>query len=156
MTVFDRTWDSAYEGLPPDTEQRSNGATRIRNLKVDIRQRLAVDHSTLGDANDGVHLQVSMHWQAATPPLPTAGGILYSKLVNGINELFWMNVFLQETQITTGGVVNINNLEIVFKSGPTSARPFGAQTGWTFFDTTINRPIWWTGAAWVDGAGNVV
>ena len=33
------TWDSTFEGLPPDTEARALGAERIRDLKVAVRER---------------------------------------------------------------------------------------------------------------------
>jgi hypothetical protein len=43
-------------------------------------------------------------------------------------------------------------------SGTTAARPTlaAADLGYTYFDTTLNSPIWWSGSAWVDaipGAG---
>lgn len=54
--------------------------------------------------------------------------------------------------------VYINNLELVYiervsKNGSSSARPSNVEIGFRFFDTTINKPIWWTGTAWVDANG---
>lgn len=41
--------------------------------------------------------------------------------------------------------------------GITAARPTAQLViGQTYFDTTLGKPIWWRGAAWVDGAGTVV
>lgn len=37
--------------------------------------------------------------------------------------------------------------------GATTARPTSATQGAQFFDTTIGRPIWWDGAAWVYSDG---
>jgi hypothetical protein len=38
-------------------------------------------------------------------------------------------------------------------SGPTSARPTYSQQGQPFVDTTLNKPIWYYGAAWRDCTG---
>jgi hypothetical protein len=41
--------------------------------------------------------------------------------------------------------------------GTTAARPtVGLQIGQQYFDTTINRPIWWDGTNWINAAGTVV
>jgi hypothetical protein len=37
---FTTTWDATYESLPADNEDISAGAGRIRNIKVDLRERL--------------------------------------------------------------------------------------------------------------------
>jgi hypothetical protein len=48
------------------------------------------------------------------------------------------------------------------KKGTTAARPASLVTsdaGYLYFDTTLatdGKPIWWTGAAWVDSAGTIV
>lgn len=41
-------------------------------------------------------------------------------------------------------------------SGTSSQRPVKVQTGFEYFDTTLNRPIYWTGAYWVDAMGNKI
>jgi hypothetical protein len=46
------------------------------------------------------------------------------------------------------------------KKGATIARPklTGSDAGRMYFDTTLavaGKPIWWTGAAWVDYSGTV-
>ena len=39
--------------------------------------------------------------------------------------------------------------------GPTAARPTeGLLVGQTFFDTTLNRPIWWNGEYWINAIGD--
>lgn len=45
-----------------------------------------------------------------------------------------------------------------FGRGATAARPTGLgvdDIGYFFFDTTLGLPVWWTGAAWHNGAGAV-
>lgn len=45
----------------------------------------------------------------------------------------------------------------IARSGNTAARPtsptFGLYSGFTYFDTTLTKPIWWTGSAWIDATG---
>ncbi len=42
-------------------------------------------------------------------------------------------------------------------SGATAARPADAlYTGYCYFDTMLNKPIWWNGRNWVDSLGNSV
>lgn len=39
---------------------------------------------------------------------------------------------------------------------PSSIRPHNANVGQSFFDTTLNKPIWWVGTYWVDSDSNKV
>ena len=32
-------------------------------------------------------------------------------------------------------------------------RPINVNKGTSFFDNTVNKPIWWTGTKWVDATG---
>lgn len=41
-------------------------------------------------------------------------------------------------------------------SGTTANRPKSPPIGTPYFDVTLYRPIWWTGAAWRDAAGKAV
>jgi hypothetical protein len=46
-------------------------------------------------------------------------------------------------------------------SGTTASRPVDTgdiklKIGQQYFDTTINRPIWWDGTNWINAAGTVV
>lgn len=43
------------------------------------------------------------------------------------------------------------------KSGATAARPTkDILPGQQFYDSTMNKPIFWSGKAWVDSSGNTV
>ena len=50
---------------------------------------------------------------------------------------------------------NTNNYYIdnYIYSGDTIRRPSNPQIGCQYFDTTLNKPIWWTGMNWVDSTG---
>lgn len=42
-------------------------------------------------------------------------------------------------------------------TGASTDRPTGiVVTGFQYFDTTLNKPIWWNGSAWVDATGATV
>ena len=45
----------------------------------------------------------------------------------------------------------------LFNVGTTAQRPtVGLYVGFQFFDTTLKKPIWWNGSAWVDATGATV
>ena len=41
-------------------------------------------------------------------------------------------------------------------TGDTVARPTNISTGYQYFDTSLNKPIWYTGKNWVDATGTKV
>ena len=41
-------------------------------------------------------------------------------------------------------------------TGTTTARPTGQAVGYQYFDTTLNKPIWYNGSKWVDSTGATV
>lgn len=58
-------------------------------------------------------------------------------------------------------VINLNVDRIVlsgtwFDSGITSNRPTNVLVGFQYFDTTVNKPIFWDGSKWVDATGATV
>lgn len=44
--------------------------------------------------------------------------------------------------------------QLIQYSGTSVNRPTLIKAGHKYFDTTINKPIWWNGTAWVDADGN--
>lgn len=58
---------------------------------------------------------------------------------------------------TTGNIANTPFCFIpIIKSGATNVRPNDAPIGAYFFDTTLNKPIWYNGTNWVDATGTTV
>ena len=53
--------------------------------------------------------------------------------------------------VTTPTNVSFTNLPS--SSGVTNKRPTNIQSGFFYFDSTLNKPIWWTGTKWVDATG---
>ncbi|MGH1585635.1 hypothetical protein [Lactiplantibacillus plantarum] len=41
-------------------------------------------------------------------------------------------------------------------TGDTASRPTGISSGYQYFDTSLNKPIWYTGKNWVDATGATV
>ena len=61
---------------------------------------------------------------------------------------------LDATNVQT--ITNITTLATP-SSGTTAERPTtDLQVGQFYFDTSITRPIWWTGTNWINAAGTVV
>lgn len=125
--VFSRTWNAAYEAQPADTENISLGASRIRDLKADIQERLVVDHSHAGNADDGKHTQVTFLAPLGADPANLANhGFLYTKDVNAKVELFWIDEDGNVLQITLVGALNL------FPSGTSLLfHQTAAPPGWT-------------------------
>lgn len=58
-------------------------------------------------------------------------------------------------------VINLNVDRIIlsgtwFDSGITSNRPTNVLVGFQYFDTTVNKPIFWCGSKWIDATGATV
>src|SRR5258708_10514240 len=106
MTSFTRAWSASYEGLPPDSEVAKQGAQRIRELKNDLRERLSVDHSWAGDANDGAHLQITII-PATQDPVTIPNGVIYGKVV-GSGATASVELFYKSS---TGTISQLSNFQ---------------------------------------------
>ena len=47
----------------------------------------------------------------------------------------------------------LGNNALAKYNGTTQQRPTEIKSGFQYFDTTLNKPIWWTGTKWVDATG---
>lgn len=106
MTAFTRTWNTAYEQVPADTDDASEGAQRIRNSREDTRERIEVDHSMAGDADDGAHKKLTLIEQAGDPTFVANRGFVYCKDDSGDTELYFMDDIGTVMQITQDGLLN--------------------------------------------------
>lgn len=81
-----RIWD---ETNPPNSQAAALGATRIRDMKVDITERMAIDHYWDVDQNtDGWHKKVTL--PETTDPAAVANqGFVYTKDNGGITDLYY-------------------------------------------------------------------
>lgn len=63
---------------------------------------------------------------------------------------------VEQWQRKAASVINAHSRALQ-AAGPTAERPAQALgIGQTYFDTTLGMPVWWHGAAWVDGTGRLV
>ena len=76
---FSFTWNASFTALPDDSENASQGASRIRDLKAAIVERMLINHSWAGDASDGLHTFVTLLNQGSKPSVASTQGALYVK-----------------------------------------------------------------------------
>jgi len=129
--VFTRTWDASYEALPASGEDANIGDKRIRDFKVDFRERFEIDHSMAGDANDGAHKKVTLLEQAADPAAAANTGFVYTKDVTGATELFYEDASGNVVQLTDAG-----NIAVVPSGTKMLFQQTAAPTGWTKITTS--------------------
>jgi hypothetical protein len=106
--TYTRTWDAANEAAPGATDLVSGGDDAIRNLKTDIRERIAKDHymDIAGtDADHGEHQKITFQSQIAKPAAVANKGFLYIKDVSAKAELHWEDEDGHELALTSAGAV---------------------------------------------------
>ena len=139
--VYTDIWDITFEGDPEDSDDIGQGAERIRDLKLAVRERLAKDHylEIAGtDADHGEHNKVTLREQASNPASAANKGFVYSKDVAGVTELFYEDSAGNTIQLTSGGAINLTTGE--FTTG-TKAYFYQdtAPTGWTYDSAVTDR-----------------
>lgn len=65
-------------------------------------------------------------------------------LSDNIEDSYWSN---DAYWFTTNGE-SYSNIK-----GDTDNRPTNINQGYCYYDTTLQKPIWWTGSKWVDATG---
>jgi hypothetical protein len=106
------TWNAAYESSPADSDAVSEGAGKIRGVKLDVRERIAKDHymDVAGtDADHGEHSQVTFQAPMATPSNVANKGFLYTKDVSSKAELHFLDEDDNEIQMTNAGAMNFGD-----------------------------------------------
>jgi hypothetical protein len=108
-------WDKT---IPLDTEMMGKGATEIRVLKEDLQDHLTLNHQ-MNDVLDplqgdcsGYHKMITLFPLASDPAVPVDAGIVYCKVVDGVQELFWIDKAGGIiNQLTENGVLKLNTLQ---------------------------------------------
>lgn len=85
-----------------------------------------------------------------TPTIFAYSNIVCTSIINNL-----CNIYNEE--------VNYDSLDSIWQDvsitsqcksvGTTTDRGTGIYKGYTYFDTTLNKPIWWTGSKWIDATG---
>ncbi len=104
---FSITWD---ETIPIDHTKFRQQPGFVRDSKTALRERLAVDHYLLAsegaDTKIGYHKKCTFVEQTTDPAAVADAGILYTKDVATITELFYRNSAGTIIQITSGSGIN--------------------------------------------------
>lgn len=134
--AFSYTWNATFESQPADTENVSLGAGRIRDHKKAVSERLVVDHSWAGDADDGKHKQLTfVDPLGADPADVTDEGVLYTKDVSAKAELFWKDEDGNVIQVTSVGKLLATLLDV---DGLASEAAIASGDFIPFYDTTAS------------------
>lgn len=130
MTAFTYTWNATFLAQPADTDDEAQGAQRIRDTKAAVGERLAVDHSLAGDANDGKHDWATLRNAGQTTPftLDATDGRVFAAAAGGNTELFY--------QDSSGNVIQIT------KTGIPVSSQFTSGTALLFANTVV--PLGWS------------
>ena len=105
--AFTRDWN---ESAPDGKDNASAGDDSIRNLKVEMSDRLKdmLYGLIAGENSLAQHFQYMQFYEQASVAQPSAAyGRLYCKAVGGKCELFWIDEDGDDKQITSGGVLLI-------------------------------------------------
>lgn len=142
--AYTHTWNAAFEALPADSENISQGADRIRDLKNAIRERMESDHywdEAGTDADHGEHLTITLREQASVSSPGTGKAYLYAKTVSGKPELVYKDEDDNEIQLTSAGA----SPAVSIPSGTTMLfYEDTAPTGWTIDDTLDDKLVFVT------------
>lgn len=65
-------------------------------------------------------------------------------------------IHTEESPTEWKGVQSVDVVESIITVGTTNQRPSSAPKGHQYFDTTLNKPIYYTGTSWVDSTGTAV
>ena len=84
------------------------------------------------------------NFRAPSLPIPTAG-----------YEQKQQDQLLNALRLYFNRLDTFNLNATIPNFGPSSARPTeGLLVGQTYFDTTLDRPIWWNGTYWINAIGD--
>ncbi len=157
MTIPNVLWD---ETAPPDTQSAGLGDDRIREMKVQVREVVDVDHqfnSSGQDAENGMHTIIRFLLEAGTPITDSDHIQLYERDVGGVTELFLKDTAGNEIQITDGGglgdVVTLTGVQTItgvktFEADPTLLKSNLVATPYAIGTvTTVNGSANVVGAA---------
>lgn len=162
-------WVEQHEAVPADEEDitEQNGTLQLANKTYDkqsfsslgrvyLRKNIVGDKNVLtqamiNKANTIYVIQYDYDLKEASINIPENCVLQFDggSLSNG-------TIIGNKTK-----VINLNVDRIVlsgtwFDSGTTSNRPTNVLVGFQYFDTTINKPIFWDGSKWIDATGATV
>lgn len=162
-------WIEQHEAVPADEEDitEQNGTLQLANKTYDKQSfsglgRVYLRKNIVGDKNVltqaminkantiyNIVRYIDLKGETLTIPENSVLNFIGGAIGNGI-------IIGNKTK-----VINLNVDRIVlsgtwFDSGITSNRPTNVLVGFQYFDTTVNKPIFWDGSKWIDATGATV
>lgn len=134
-----RTWNAAYEASPANSQDASQGAARIREVKVDVKERLALDHVMDETDDDGYHKQVTLEEQAVAPGNLANKFRLYAKESDSKSELFVKDEDGNELQVTKAGKLLLLDTNNAWTAGQGMARVSVAYSSPLTLDASLGN-----------------
>lgn len=162
-------WVEQHEAVPADEEDitEQNGTLQLANKTYDkqsfsglgrvyLRKNIVGDKNVLtqamiNKANTIYVIQYDYDLKEASINIPE------NSVLNFIGGTIGNGTIIgNKTK-----VINLNVDRIIlsgtwFDSGITSNRPTNVLVGFQYFDTTVNKPIFWDGSKWIDATGATV
>lgn len=99
--------------------------------------------------NDNVYINISTENSYVKDVIITYYNILNT---NQVIEVTDENIDNQY-EVTIAKLDYHNGITKQLITGTTAQRPTDINISFQYFDTTLNKPIWWTGSKWVDATG---
>lgn len=134
-------WVEQHEAVPADEEDitEQNGTLQLANKTYD-KQSFSIYN---------IVRYIDLKGETLTIPENSVLNFIGGAIGNG-------TIIGNKTK-----VINLNVDRIIlsgtwFDSGTTSNRPTNVLVGFQYFDTTINKPIFWDGSKWIDATGATV
>lgn len=86
-----------------------------------------------------------------------AGSTVYSGAVGVLTNTVSASTagIVLDSHVSAGAIL-VRPFRTLGATGTTAQRPTIRPIGFAYFDTTLGLPVFWRGAAWVNGAGTVV
>lgn len=162
-------WVEQHEAVPADEEDitEQNGTLQLANKTYDKQSfsglgRVYLSKNIVGDKNVltqaminkantiyNIVRYIDLKGETLTIPENSVLNFIGGAIGNG-------TIIGNKTK-----VINLNVDRIIlsgtwFDSGITSNRPTNVLVGFQYFDTTVNKPIFWDGSKWIDATGATV
>lgn len=99
----------------------------------------------------------SMEDSIPTPQTHQQGTDFNQAVIQIVQQYLKQSAFSDRklTDTPTDGLQVVNR-NYVTQNGSTANRPTSSITGLSYYDTSIGKPVWWSGTTWKDSQGNVV
>jgi hypothetical protein len=105
-------WTDEFHILTPaDSDDPKEGATKIRELKRALQERLDVDHvfeldsNQVSDTDAGKHKKITLPALSASPSHIADTGIFFTKKIGDYAEVFYLDNEGNEVQLTEEGEI---------------------------------------------------